>query len=340
MYEGARVAVVVPAYNETGLVCDVIRTVPTFVDFVYVIDDCSTDGTWDEIRPLTTHVLDAEAFTSASIDDADAHEQVVVGMRHETNGGRGSCVKDGYRRALVDEIDVVAVMDGDGQMDPDELDRIVDPVVKGRADYTKGTRLADRDHVADMSNWRLFGNALLSLLTNLSSGYWGLLDSQNGYTAISRSALETIPIDDLYDRYGFLNDLLTTLNVHGLRLAEVPHPAVYDDEQSGIAYTTFVPAVSLLLLRNFLHRLRQRYLVEEFHATVVCYGLGTAGLGVGVLAGLATVLTGGALFVDAVSASVTLVAGVVTFLIGVALDVQQNADLAYLSDSRPVSSHG
>jgi glycosyltransferase involved in cell wall biosynthesis len=341
MYESCRVAVVVPAYDEAGLVGDVIETVPEYVDYVYAIDDCSTDGTWAEIRQRCTHVLDAAEFTSATLDDSDTDEQVVVGTRHEENAGRGRCIKKGYRRALVDDVDVVAVMDGDGQMDPAQLERIVDPVAKGRADYTKGTRLANWEHVADMSNWRLFGNVLLSLLTNLASGYWGLLDSQNGYTAISRSALEAIPIDALYDRYGFLNDLLTTLNVHGLRLAEVPHPAVYDEEESGIAYSTFVPAVSALLLRNFLYRLQQRYLVEEFHATIVCYGVGTAGLAAGTLAGLAALLTGGAVLVGAVSASLTVVAGVVFFLLGVALDVQQNADLTYLSDSYSgPSGHG
>jgi glycosyltransferase involved in cell wall biosynthesis len=335
MYQQSCIAVVVPAYNEEGLVGGVIETVPEFVDYVYAIDDCSTDATWDEIERHSVQVLCESEFESAVIEDRAGHDQIVIGMRHETNRGRGSCIKDGYRRAFEDGADVVAVMDGDGQMDPDELDRIIDPVVKEQADYTKGTRLEDRNHIVDMSNWRLFGNLLLSLLTNLSSGYWGLLDSQNGYTAISRQALETIPLDDLYDGYGFLNDILTTLNVHGFRLVEVPHPAVYDDEESGIAYSTFVPAVSLLLLRNFMYRLQQRYIVEQFHATVVCYGVGTVSLGASVITSVATLLTGGTLLLGALSASVALVAGVAFFLTGVALDIRQNADLSHLSDSYP-----
>lgn len=341
MYKQKRVAVVVPAYNEAGLVGDVIETIPQFVDYVYAIDDCSTDGTWDEIRHNTTHVLSERAFDSGALSEVNDHDRIVVGMRHEVNRGRGSCIKRGYRRALVDDVDVVAVMDGDGQMDPDELDRIIDPVVKGHVDYAKGTRLQDSDHVSNMSNWRLFGNLVLSLLTNLSSGYWGLMDSQNGYTAISREALEAIPIDSLYDRYGFLNDLLMTLNVNGFRLAEVPHPAVYDQEESSIVYATFIPAVSFLLLRNFLYRLQQRYVVEKFHATVLCYGVGSLGLVTGVVTSVATLVATGASLLGLGGLSLLFVGGVVFFLLGVALDIQQNSDLSYRLDPRPdASGHG
>lgn len=339
MYENERVAVVIPAYNEEGRVGKVIETAPSFVDIVYVIDDCSVDGTWDEITRHATHV----------VNDADPDREVapwteeglrpVVAIRHPTNQGRGRCIKDGYRRALADGIDVVAVMDGDGQMDPDELDRIIDPVVKGQAEYSKGTRLQDRSHVRGMSKFRLFGNLLLSLLTNLSSGYWGMADSQNGYTAISRRALETIPIETLYDGYGFLNDLLTTLNVHGLRLVEVPHPAVYNDEESGISYATFVPAVSILLLRNFVFRLQQRYVVEQFHATIVCYAVGSLGLLTGIINVAATPLTGGLVPVTVLPTPLLLVTGLIVFLLAVALDVQQNSDLTERIDTHPTGGH-
>jgi len=339
MYENVRVAVVIPAYNEESHVGTVIETVPAFVDVVYVIDDGSVDGTWDEIERHATHIVDETDLEHDLAPWAEEGPRPVVAMRHEPNRGRGRCIKDGYHRALADGIDVVAVMDGDGQMDPAELHRIIDPITKGRADYSKGTRLQDRSHVRGMSKFRLFGNLLLSLLTNLSSGYWGMLDSQNGYTAISRRALETIPIETLYDGYGFLNDLLTTLNVHGLRLVEVSHPAVYDDEESGISYASFIPAVSLLLLRNFLFRLQQRYVVKEFHATIVCYGVGSLGLLTGIANLAATLVTGSIVPVTGLSTPVLLVTGLVVFLLAIALDVQQNSDLTERIDSTPTGGH-
>jgi glycosyltransferase involved in cell wall biosynthesis len=340
MYRDHTVAVVVPAYNEEGLVGTVIDTMPPFVDRVYAIDDASADGTWAEIR---RHSERANARRSppekvvadgGGPDNGDPDDRFVVPLRHEDNAGRGRCVKDGYRMAYDAGFDVVAVMDGDGQMDPAVLDTILDPVVSEEAAYAKGTRLQDRAHVAGMSRWRLFGNLLLSFLTNLSSGYWGMADSQNGYTAISRKALETIPIEDLYDGYGFLNDILTTLNIHGFRIAEVPHPAVYDEEESGIEYTSFVPRVSGLLLSNFLHRMHRQYVSGGVHATVVCYVAGIVAFVVGVLNGVSGLLTGGVALVAALPTAVILVAAPLLLLLGVALDVQQNRGLAYRSDTR------
>jgi hypothetical protein len=185
-----------------------------------------------------------------------------------------------------------------------------------------------------MSRFRLFGNVLLSFLTNLSSGYWGMADSQNGYTAVSLRALETIPVEELYDGYGFLNDILTALNVHDFRIAEVPHPAVYADEESGIRYASFVPTLSLLLLSNFLGRLHTQYVADGLHATAVCYSLGALAAGLGVLDATATVLIGGLAVLGSLPAAVLLVAGLVGLLLGVALDIQHNSDLAYRSDSR------
>lgn len=329
MYKQHTVGVVVPAYNEEGLVGDVLETMPAIVDRVYVFDDCSSDGTWAEIQRAR-----ARLNASRSSHTDDGREEFVIAERHEENQGRGRCVKEGYRRALADGLDVVAVVDGDGQMDPDELHRILDPVVDGRADYAKGTRLKNRGDTNGMSRWRLFGNVVLSFLTNLSSGYWGLVDSQNGYTAISRQVLCELPIEKLYDRYGFLNDILTELNVHGFTIAEVPHPAVYGDEESNIRYTTFVPFVSLLLLWNFLYRIQKRYLVRNFHPVVLCYTVGITGLMLGAVGGIIGLLTQ----TPAVS-PVTVPAaggfGILLFLLAIVLDIQQNSRLTYQSEPHP-----
>jgi hypothetical protein len=160
-----------------------------------------------------------------------------------------------------------------------------------------------------------------------------MADSQNGYTAVSRNALETIPVEELYDGYGFLNDILTALNVHGFRIAEVPHPAVYDEEESGIEYTSFVPRLSGLLLSNFLHRMNRQYVSDGVHATVVCYVAGVVALGVGVVNSVSGLLTGGVALVAALPTAVVLVAAPLLFLLGVALDIQQNRGLAYRSDT-------
>ena len=284
MYEGKTIAVVVPAYNEAGFVGEVIETVPAFVDRVYSVDDGSSDGTWDEIRRAAEYEnnrLTRPLTPSPSPDGGAAFEPRVVAIRHEGNQGVGAAIKTGYRRALDDGIDVVAVMNGDGQMAPAILDRIIDPVVSEIADYAKGNRLSEPADRHTMSNWRLFGNFLLTGLTRVASGYWGMTDPQNGYTAISREALETIDVDALHDNYGFCNDVLVRLNAANLRVADVPMEAVYGDEDSHIRYSTFVPGLSWLLLRDFLWRLHRSY--GPAHSVPALYLLGAVGTVVGTL---------------------------------------------------------
>lgn len=215
-------------------------------------------------------------------------------------------------------------------MDPAILSHIIDPIVDGRADYAKGNRLRDDPEKLGMTPWRLFGNWLLTFLTRISSGYWGVSDSQNGYTAISRHALETLELDDLYERYGFLNDLLTKLNVHGLRVADVPHPARYGDEQSGISYPNFITTVSLLLLRNFLFRLKVKYVVPRIHPTALYYALGGVGVLTGVVVGIAFLSGALGLRVAAVDGWVVLgalAAGGFFSLLAIVVDARQSAHL-------------
>ena len=276
MYEGKTIGVVVPAYNEAGLVGGVIETMPAFVDRVYVVDDSSTDDTWAEV---THYAAAANERRNAESPLADGGTSgFVVPIRHEENRGPGGARKTGYARALADEIDVVATMDADGQMDPAYLDRIVAPVASGRVAYAKGTRLKSRKFWREMPPFRLFGNLLLTFLTKVASGYWGMTDPQNGYTAISKDALATIGIETLYDDYGYLNDVLTSLNVDSRRIADVSHPARYGTEHSGIQYSTFVPSLSRVLFRNFCRRLQRRYLLLDFHPLAFLYGLGALGL--------------------------------------------------------------
>lgn len=270
MYEQTLVGVVVPAYNEEDFIGAVIDSVPEFVDRLYVVDDASTDGTWTEIKAHAEAARETEvvAETGSQLGRTDGgfsvsafperepqFDETIIPVQHAQNRGRGGAVKTGYQLALTEDIDVVAVMDGDGQMDGEILDRMIDPIVNGEADYAKGNRLVSPDHWEEMSNWRLFGNTILTVLTKMASGYYGMRDPQNGYTAVSVDALQDISVGELYEDYGFLNDMLVRLGRHQKRVVDVPMRAIYNDAESGIQYRSFVPYLSWLLLTMYCWRL-------------------------------------------------------------------------------------
>lgn len=281
MYKNRTIGVVVPAYNEKGLVSDVIETLPGFVDRIYVVDDCSTDGTWQEIRETIQEENPEDPRGKKKKIHGDGGQLLAdraVSIRHDQNRGVGAAIKTGYRRAREDGIDVTAVVNGDGQMDPTILHRIIDPVVEGNVDYAKGNRLSRSEHRKQMSAWRLFGNSILSFLTKVSSGYWQISDPQNGYTAISSHALAVVDIDSLHDDYGFLNDLLVALNVHAMRVTDVWMESKYGDEESHIRYSRFIPMLSGLLVHRMLWRFKTKYVVMEFHPLILLYALGSIGI--------------------------------------------------------------
>jgi len=361
MYRDSAVGVVVPAYNEAAFVGDVIASMPAFVDCVYAVDDCSSDGTWTAIREHATatrtatpgqpavdaqpdggeierDVDTADTEPRGDGDDRDTTGTRVVGIRHRQNAGVGGAITTGYRRALADGMDVVAVINGDGQMDPAILDRFVEPVIAGEADYVKGNRLATPADRREMSGWRLFGNAVLTFLTKVASGYWKMTDPQNGYTAISRRALETLDLDSLYRDYGFCNDVLVRLNAHECRVADVRMEAVYGDEQSGISYSSFVPKLSLLLLSGFLWRLKTRYLVSDFHPLVLLYALGAVGTLSGVVYAVGATVAGASLALVAPLALLLGLSGGLLIVLAMTFDMLYNEHLETSARSRPSNS--
>ncbi len=267
MYREHRIAVVVPAYNEELLIGPTLDTMPECVDRVYVVDDCSTDE------------------TSAGIRERTARDPRIVPLRHETNSGVGAAIVTGYTAALAEGLDIVAVMAGDNQMDPAFLPKLLDPIIDGKADYAVGNRLVNPEFRKGMSRWRFVGNATLTLLTKIASGYWQLMDPQNGYTAISKRALETIPLDAVYPRYGYCNDILVRLNVYGFRVKNVPHPARYGLERSKIKYSSYIVKLSRLLLKDFLWRMKTKYVVMGFHPLVFYYFFGAIFTVLGLLVG-------------------------------------------------------
>jgi hypothetical protein len=171
-------------------------------------------------------------------------------------------------------MDIIATVDGDNQMDPAFLSAFLDPIIDGTCDFSKGNRLYNYEYRKEMSKWRFFGNSILTLLTRIASGYWSVIDPQNGYTAITRNALEKIDLDTIYPGYGYVNDRLVKLNVYGARIANIPHPARYRNEKSGIRYRSYLINVPMLLLRDFIWRIREKYLIRDFHSLVIFYILG------------------------------------------------------------------
>ena len=205
MFEEQTLAVVVPCHNEQNLIRKVIETMPGGVDRIFVVDDQSTD--------------DTAAVVQEYVDRAP--ERVVL-IRHDVNQGVGGAIASGYKAALAERFDVTVVMAGDAQMDPAELPAIAAPVARGECDYTKGNRLFSGEAWDMIPRVRYLGNAMLSLLTKIASGYWHVADSQSGYTAISLRALETIDWDQMYKRYGQPNDLLVRLKIHGFCARDLP----------------------------------------------------------------------------------------------------------------------
>lgn len=263
--ENCRIGVVVPAYNEELLIAETLKGIPEYVDRIYVIDDGSTDRTGEIVKKFV--------------------DPRIVHFRHEVNKGVGAGIVTGYKLALMDEMDVVAVMAGDNQMNPLELPRLLFPILEGKADYTKGNRLLSENFRIGMSRWRAFGNTLLSLLTKIGSGYWQVMDPQNGYTAISRRALETLELDSIYPSYGYCNDLLIKLNAFGMTVMEVVIPAHYGIEKSSIKYSKYILTVPPMLFWGFLWRLRVKYTVLDFHPLVLFYLLGMLALPGGMIFG-------------------------------------------------------
>jgi glycosyltransferase involved in cell wall biosynthesis len=266
VFEGKRVAVVVPAHDEEALIAATIAGIPELVDRIIVVDDGSTDRTVARAR-----------------ETGDARVEV---LSHERNRGVGAATVTGYRHALAEGFDVVAVMNGDNQMDPDDLPSLVGPVARGEVDYAKANRLFTGQAWDVIPRARFFGNAILSMLTKIASGYWHVADSQTTYTAISRELLAELDLGRVYTRYGFPNDMLVHLNVWNARVRDFPSRPIYGvGERSGIRYRHVVPRISWLLLKGFFWRLWEKHVKRDFHPLVFFYFVGFVATVAGVVLG-------------------------------------------------------
>jgi len=314
MLEGKKIGVVVPAFNEGELIRRVLESMPSFVDRIIVIDDESKDSTAREVQ------------------GCQARDARVSLVRHSHNQGVGKAIVTGYKRALEEGLDVIAVMAGDGQMHPEDLLTIVTPVVRSEVDYVKGNRLFRGESWRNIPHLRYLGNSVLSLLTKIASGYWHVADSQCGYTAISKAALERIALEKVYPRYGMPNDLLIKLNMQNLRVRDVSVRPLYGvGERSGIRYWQVIPKISLLLVKGFFSRLFYKYVILDFHPLIFFYLLGLLTFPTGFLFGLylffyrlfiGTVATTSALF-----AVFLIVSGLQSLFFAMWFDMEYNRDL-------------
>src|SRR5438105_10911402 len=255
MLDGKRIGVVVPAHNEEQLIAATLQGMPEFVDRIFVVDDASTDATAERARGID-----------------DPRVEVIV---HERNRGVGAAIVTGYKRALAERLDATAVMAGDNQMDPDELEGLALPVVSGELDYAKANRLFTGSAWELIPRNRYLGNAVLSFLTKIASGYWHVADSQAGYTVISLRVLQLLDLDRIYTSYGFPNDMLVHLNVWNARVRDFQSRPIYGvGERSGIKIRRVVPRISWLLWKGFFWRMREKYVIRDFHPLVLFYLLG------------------------------------------------------------------
>ncbi len=259
----SRVAVVLPCYKSKNYVLDVIARIGDEAFLIVAVDDCC---------PLDT---------GGHIEENCSDPRVVV-VRNEVNRGVGGAVIHGYRVALSRGADIVVKIDSDGQMDPTLLPRIVRPVAGGIADYTKGNRFFNIEDLKSMPAVRVFGNAGLSFLTKLSSGYWSVFDPTNGYTAIHRAALEMLPLDKIDNRFFFESDMLFRLYIAGAVVLDVPIQSRYADEQSNLHIGRIFLPFLFKNMRNFFKRVVYRYFLRDMNigslellvgVIFVCFGI-------------------------------------------------------------------
>lgn len=303
MYQNKTVAVVVPAYNEEKQIGMVIESMPDFVDRVIIVNDSSTDKTVQMVLKYIKQdngnhkngkigrvEVNRNKYNEAEIvlqengkkelgyyvpsEVINNHPETsrIILINNLVNSGVGASIARGYKWAKDNNIDCTAVMAGDGQMDPAELESICKPVIEEGIDYVKGNRLIHRSAKYVIPKKRFLGNSILSILTKIASGYWRVSDTQTGYTAISLNALQAIDIYKIYKRYGMPNDLLVKLNVVSCTLREVKIKPVYRvGENSKMKINKVVPTISWLLLKCFFKRIWVKYFLRDFHPIFLLY---------------------------------------------------------------------
>lgn len=252
-----QIAVVIPSYRVCSHIQDVLSKIGPEVRRIYVVDDCCPDG-------------------SGSFVETNCKDQRICVIRHKENQGVGGAVLTGYRAAIEDGMDIIVKVDGDGQMDPALIPDFVAPIAAGEADYTKGNRFFDLEEIRAMPNLRLVGNAALSFMTKLSSGYWDLFDPTNGYTAIHRDVARHLPFSKISQRYFFETDMLFRLNILRAIVVDIPMDAKYGDEVSGIRISRIIGEFLTKHVRNLCKRILYNYYLRDMSLASIELPVGLA----------------------------------------------------------------
>ncbi len=317
MYQNRRIGLVIPAYNEEKLISRTLAAVPSLVDNIYVVDDCSPDR---------QNVVVAEV--------AGKDTRITL-LRHQTNQGPGGSIVTGYLQASKDHCDLVVVVGGDHQMDLSEIERFLNPLIEGRADYTKGNRFLLsqlEDSIRRMPRTRLFANWLIAAIAKISSGYFKVYDFVDGYTATTKQVIDTLHWERAWKGYGYPMDFLIRLNGYGFRVLDIPRKAIYlpGERQSQIKGLSYAMSVTPMLIRGFFWRLNFKYLYRDFHPLIFFYYLSIVLLPAGLVGGM--VLTYNKLFGDgylitaprAILVALLLISGIQFFLFAMLFDMQES----------------
>jgi dolichol-phosphate mannosyltransferase len=268
MFRDRRLAVVVPCFNVGSHVADVVRSLPAFVDHIIVVDDGS-------VQPVAGSLADVGVPT-------------VVVLRHDVNQGLARAMETGFKKALELGAQIVVKVDGDGQMDPGQMSRLLEPVVGGQADIAKGNRFLRRRHLIGMPIMRLAGNLVLSFLTKMASGYWNVFDPTNGYLAIRRQVLEEIELARLGPRHFFEISLLCQAYLAGAVVRDVAIPARYGNEKSSLSVHRTMASFPYFLMRAWLRRVALQHFIRDFTPVALFLLMGGAACSAGVAVGLFT----------------------------------------------------
>ncbi|SHN26233.1 Glycosyltransferase involved in cell wall bisynthesis [Pseudomonas asturiensis] len=242
--DAVNIAVVIPCFNVTRHILDVIAGIGKDVRRVYVVDDCCPQGSGKTVQ-------------------RECRDARVMVLFNAVNLGVGGAVMAGYNAAVADGMDIIVKVDGDGQMDPALIPAFVAPIKTGEADYTKGNRFFNLEHINGMPRLRIVGNTTLSLLNKLSSGYWDLFDPTNGYTAIHRDVARQLPMGKISPRYFFETDMLFRLGTLRAVVVDIPMQAHYGDEVSNLKVSRVLGEFMGKHVRNLFKRLFYNYYLRD-----------------------------------------------------------------------------
>jgi glycosyltransferase involved in cell wall biosynthesis len=262
-----KIAVIIPCYKVKRHIIGILEKIPSYVDKIYVIDDDCPEGSGKEV--LKRH-----------------HPDRVKVVFNEHNKGVGGAVKTGFLEALKDQCDIIVKLDGDGQMNPEEMSLLINPIKEELCDYAKGNRFLDLGVISSMPKIRIFGNLMLSFITKFSSGYYDIFDPTNGYLAINAKILKKINLEKIDNRFFFESDMLFRLNLIDAFILDIPINAVYGDEESNLKIIPSIFSFTKKNLKNFIKRILYKYFLKDFNIGSIYLVLGNILFFFGIVSGI------------------------------------------------------